>query len=230
MKDPRSEISFTGYKHVKQLNRCHLNKVASSASEKLHNAWNELKLPTDEGYLLADSFNFAIIRDPLSRLYSGYWNKCKHQIEREKRQCPNFLQARRKPPSFLLWLQSQEKDNKTFHRNLHFRSMSEQCKIDNNHIVLHLESPNVNMHLSRLWRALGVPHEEVDKQYPPMKGKKDFWYYANAANETHEYYNCETLDLALPLLRNDYEGPYQDFFPLPAWAIEMRKKCSLAES
>jgi hypothetical protein len=64
-----------------------------------------------------------------------------------------------------------------------------------------------------LWKALGAPHEEVRKDYPPMKEKKDMGNYTNENNETR-------LGITLA---SKWLWRALHFFPLPAWAIEMKK-------
>lgn len=219
IQEPLSEISFSGYKHVNSLKRCQIRKVASSASSKLHVAFEKLPNPPNSDYTMSkDSFSFALVRDPLARLYSGYWNKCLNQIEREPTQCPNFRHARQNPPLFSEWLKAQYQDNfRAMHQNEHFKPMSKVCNLTEYDIVLHLESPTINSNLSKLWKALGLPHGVVDEAYPPLGTKRTEFYYSNASYGIQQYYNCSTLKLALPMLQEDYEGPYKQYFPFPLW-------------
>lgn len=193
-------------------------KVGSSVSNLMHDHWQALP---NENKTFPNGKQYAIVRDPLERLWSGYWNKCLHQIKREKTQCPNFPGARLYPPSFEEWLTKCTANSTEFMRNDHFKAMSKACDLDSYQHVFYLSSPTFNQQIAALWQSYGLSKDLTERWFPTTKPRALKDYHAGAANATHAHYTNVTLRLALKLLKDDYQGNYSKYFPLPNWAQTM---------
>ena len=215
---------------------CVPHKVASSSTIFVFRAWKKVTNATTtttngNDKTKAKTFRYSIIRDPLERLYSGYWNKCLHQPIKEKTQCPNFPRARRNPPTFEQWLQScnTPQGKLHFHNNVHFRAMSKQCNLQEYDKVYHLSSPTFNQDMNTMWKQLGAPQDVVKNAFPVEKPRTLSWYHSNATATARDQYNCRSLALALPLLQQDYFGSYKNYFPFPDWVQPLLEGCQEAK-
>ena len=74
----RPSENFTGYRYIQDLKVNAPFKVSSSVNIHLYKSWIQLPLASNstQQHTVHTNFSFAVIRDPLERLYSGYYNKC----------------------------------------------------------------------------------------------------------------------------------------------------------
>ena len=211
-----------GKSKIKKLDFCMLRKVASSASTGLLKEWETM--PKDEN---GGTFQMVIIRDPLERLWSGFWNKCLNQIEREPGQCPHYKQLynKEKPP-FAEWLRKSADRPGPFFANPHFKPMSSICPINRYPNVYRFSDPDFNKKMNEVWKnTMGVNGELVDRWFPVESERKREFYHSNAADGIESHFDCITLRLALKLTARDYHGQSKAYFPLPKWARDMSIKC-----
>lgn len=145
-------------------------------------------------------------------------------------ECPNYFR-RGTPGSFYYFLVRQHKNPKSFFQNGHYRPMSSICNYTNVDVAFQLEDPMTDGHLRRMWLTLGAVPKLVKKYYPLGQGhKKQFHHHKNKSKIGAEaYYDCDSLRLALPLTQGDYNGPYKQFFPMPAWAFSMKERCNITD-
>jgi hypothetical protein len=90
----RTSHNYTSFRYVVNLKRCVPMKVSWSANRDLYEKhWKGLPVASAGGGnrddLVVPAFNYTVIRDPLERLYSGYWNKCLHSPKHEQN-CVGF--------------------------------------------------------------------------------------------------------------------------------------------
>lgn len=222
---PKAQIS--GIQNTGPVQFCVPYKVASAATKELYEIWKNQQ--GTEPYT-GNKIKYTIIRDPLERLWSGFWNKCLHQIEREHIQCPNYPHARQQPPTLEEWLRKALTTDgfEKYEFNKHFIAMSKYCNLnDYGTHIYHLSSPTFNKDMSQLWKSTGVASDVVENYFPESKPRTMQDYHANAAETAKENFSCEALHLALELLEPDYQ--YEQYFPMPIWATEKLQECDKLE-
>jgi hypothetical protein len=215
-----------GTSKIQYLDICMIRKVASSATTTLINEWKQMPHANN-----GVSLSFVIIRDPLERLWSGFYNKCLHQIETEGGQCPHYGHLYFEDseiPTLTEWLQKCVNNKQPYLGNTHFKPMTTICNLKKYHPnVYNLADPNFNRDMNDLWKnGAGVDPEVVDRWFPVTGERKRESYYSNAAAEgIAQHFDCKSLQLALQLTSKDYHGSARDYFPIPKWASQMSKKC-----
>lgn len=203
----------------------------------------------DNRNIVLQSFNYTIIRDPLERLYSGYWNKCLHSPKHEQH-CVGFPAVSEEmdnPPTLKEFLQRNygggrrhnRRPFEALHKNPHFKPMSLVCHpITMYQHVFNMGDPQFNTNMSILWKRLGVQPNVVEKYFPStsdtnttMGQRKLSWYHSGSSlyGVEEQYQDCTTLRLAMEAVKYDYEGPYNQFFPKPVWAIRRLDECDNEE-
>jgi hypothetical protein len=139
----RNTTHYTGYRYVNKLIKCVPNKVSSSANREIYDQWKQLPVLSNSASSETRRFSYAVIRDPLGRLYSGYWNKCLHSSSKEDH-CVHFTKKRPKgsnssstnplpPPTFLQFLQRNYLKDKfhKLHQNSHYQPIVKLCRHQN---------------------------------------------------------------------------------------------------
>jgi hypothetical protein len=231
----RDDDTFTGYRYVQNLVWNVPKKVSWSANRDLYQLWSVLPLPpnhTIEWEHIVPTLQYAIIRDPLERLYSGYYNKCIKSPYYEDH-CTMFPPKYREqhPPTFLQFLSRNYQTDRfrTMLRNPHYRPISLMYpNLKEMDYVLDMDSPNFNHNMSTLWKRFGANHSEVDKQFPTTVQRKLSSYHSGTTSLTIEkqFQNCTTLQLAMMVAIGDYQGPFVNtYFPTPDWVLHKLQKC-----
>jgi hypothetical protein len=235
----RDDETYTGYRYVQNLIWNVPKKVSWSANENLYKSWKVLPVPplnhtvkNSERNYVAKMFQYAIIRDPLERLYSGYYNKCIKSPSYEDH-CIFFPPTSRgkKSPTLLQFLYRNYRTNnfRDMLSNDHYRPISLMFpNLDQMDHVFHMDSPNFNRGMSSFWKRLGANHSEVDRHFPTNVNRKLNSYHSGITSSTiqQHYPNCTTLQLAMIISKWDYEGPFsQPYFPTPVWALQKLQEC-----
>jgi len=230
-------MEYDGYTRVHHLNVCEIRKGISGRSQPLFQEWQTLwhprtNIPTDPKAMV-DELSFAIVRDPLERLYSGYWNLCHNENQqgihaqrrrqKQRKVCPGFPNAGAQHPTFREFLRLQYQSNwEVLDWHPHFRPQSRICNLSNNRVdlVLSLASDTIRRDLKTLWQIVGVSPELVQNELDGSRGLMA----VPGVSSVGAAFDCETLQLALPLVNKDYQGPHQQFFPFPEWATKLLKQ------
>ncbi|KAG7337439.1 sulfotransferase family protein [Nitzschia inconspicua] len=240
----RRNETFTGYRYVRDLIWKVPQKVSWSANRDLFRSWSMLPLPpndttttnstatTAQTDLIIDTLQYAVIRDPLERLYSGYYNKCIKSPDYEDH-CTGFSPKQRKayPPSFLSFLMRNYRMNrfKKMLQNPHYKAITHLIpNLDRMDHVFHMGSPTFNEEMSSFWKRLGANHTEVERQFPTEAQRKLNSYHSGTTSTTiqQHFEDCQTFQLAMIVTRGDYQGKYaQLYFPIPQWAKDKLQHC-----
>jgi hypothetical protein len=230
----RSSEAFTGFRYVTHLQKNVPMKVGWSSNKNMYDSWIKLPLPANnntEAALVKIFFRFSVIRDPLERLYSGYYNKCIMSPDYENH-CIGWSPRMRKakPPTLLQFLQRNYRTGfLVMHRNPHYKPITQLFPdLDKMDHVFHMGDANFNRDIAHMWKRLGGNHTKVDRIFPVHTPRKRFEYESRTTHETiqQHFADCETLHLGLLATQGDYHGKFAArYFPTPQWALDKLNKC-----
>jgi Sulfotransferase family len=231
----RADETFTGYRYVRNLDWRVPFKVSWSANRDLFEAWKVLPFPpngTAKEKRVIDRLQYSVVRDPLERLYSGYYNKCIQSPDYEDH-CTGFSVQQRKtnPPTLLKFLQRNYRRNtfRSMISNPHYTPISysipDLYQMD---VVFDMADSDFNRDMAFFWKHLGANHTQVDRRFPVAKNRTLDHYHSGTSSETIQQYfeDCPTLLLAMRATRGDYQGRYaESYFPTPTWALDKLQEC-----
>lgn len=231
----RADETFTGYRYVRNLDWRVPFKVSWSANRDLFESWKVLPLPpngTAEEKRVIDRLQYAVVRDPLERLYSGYYNKCIQSPDYEDH-CTGFSVQQRKtnPPTLLKFLQRNYRRNtfRSMISNPHYTPISytipDLYQMD---VVFDTTKSDFNRDMASFWKRLGANHTQVDRRFPVAKNRTLNKYHSGTSSETirQHFEDCQTLLLAMRATRGDYQGRYaESYLPTPTWALDKLRVC-----
>ena len=223
----RNSTQYTGYRYVNKLIKCVPNKVSSSANRDIYAEWKKLPV-ANTTTTTTTTFSYAVIRDPLSRLFSGYWNKCLHSGQDESH-CIHFSTAHERsktqqpPPTFLQFLQyNYIQDNfRKMHRNSHYKPIVKLCRhIQKNNknqddpkqtklslssssydYVFDMADAQFNIDMNDFWKRLGAPHKMVNSFFPTTRKRKLSWYHSGSiqTDTVKNFYLTNNTDICQTL-------------------------------
>lgn len=235
----RASEEFTGFRYVKNLTRNVPYKVSWSSNVEMYRSWIQLPLPNStnganpsEVALVSESLSYAIIRDPLERLYSGFYNKC-HKPSEIEDHCTGYTPTQRKanPPTFIEFLRSNFRRDgfRVMHENAHYKPITKAFpNLGGMDHVFNMASADYNRDISHMWKRLGANHSVVDKVFPTQTPRKKQFYHSGTTLENiqERFAECETLHLGMIACNDDYEGPFaKQYFPIPSWVSRKLQEC-----
>jgi hypothetical protein len=195
----RNTTHYTGYRYVNKLVKCVPNKVSSSANREIYDQWKQL--PVSNSASSETRFSYAVIRDPLGRLYSGYWNKCLHSSSEEDH-CVHFKKQRQTssngnsssssstnppPPTFLQFLQRNYLKDKfhKLHQNSHYQPIVKLCRHQNIKNTTLQQSPQPQQQQQQQQHELLSTYDHVfDMSSPDYNDDmNDFWKRVGAPHK-----------------------------------------------
>lgn len=234
----RASEDFTGFRYVEELGRNVPLKVSSSSNNNMHKSWIGLPLPTNstpEAAFVTKTFRYAVIRDPLERLYSGYYNKCIKSPDYENL-CTGWNQTMRKanPPTFSEFLERNSRTNfRIMHQNGHYKPITKMFPdLDRMDHVFRMGDTNYNGDVAHMWKRLGANHTMVEHIFPVDKPRPRRTYESRTTLDTiqQHFQDCMTLHLGVRACKADYQGKFAErFFPTPQWVLAKLKECGISE-